>query len=111
MSKHIAWLDAARIIAIFGMILIHVTAPVFADNLSDFYVKIVSYLSPLVFPVYFMHLLVIAILSSGILGFSLDQFSIHPLMGILLLSIATFIVSFILAAIASKIPFISKLIG
>ncbi|MCI0501913.1 MAG: acyltransferase family protein, partial [Epsilonproteobacteria bacterium] len=37
-------------------------------TLSDFYVKIASYLSPLVFPVYFMHLLIIAILSSGILG-------------------------------------------
>ncbi|HQS73021.1 MAG TPA: acyltransferase family protein [Sulfurovum sp.] len=80
-------------------------------NLSNFYVKIASYLSPLVFPVYFMHLLIIAIFSSGILGFSLDQFFIHPFIGILLLSITVFIVSFIVAAIASKIPFISKLIG
>jgi len=80
-------------------------------TLSDFYAKIVSYLSPLVFPVYFMHLLIIALLSSGILGFSLDQFFIHPFIGILLVSITTFIMSFIVAAIASKIPFMSKIIG
>nr|WP_294877495.1 acyltransferase family protein [Sulfurospirillum sp. SCADC] len=80
-------------------------------TLSHFYVKTVSYLSPLVFPVYFMHLLVIAILSSGILGFSLDQFFIHPFIGILLLCLVTFIVSFILAAIVTKLPFMSKIIG
>lgn len=80
-------------------------------TLSGFYVKIVSFLSPFVFSVYFMHLLVIAILSSGILGFSLDQFSIHPVIGILLLSIATFILSFMLAVLTSRVPPISKLIG
>ena len=35
LHQHIAWIDAARIMAIFGVILIHVSAPIFGDNRSD----------------------------------------------------------------------------
>jgi surface polysaccharide O-acyltransferase-like enzyme len=80
-------------------------------TISNYFAKILSFLSTLVFPVYFMHLLIIAILTGGVLGFSIDQFFIHPIIGILLLTASTLVLSLLLALIAKKIPYLSKITG
>lgn len=58
-----------------------------------------------------MHLLLIAILQGGYLGFSIDQFTIHPIIGILLMTTTTLLLCFLITIIAYKIPYLKKLIG
>jgi len=73
--------------------------------------KTLKFLSGLTFTVYLMHLLVIELLSSGFFGITITSYSIHPFIGIIALSFATFIVSLLITSIARLIPKIDVLIG
>jgi surface polysaccharide O-acyltransferase-like enzyme len=76
-------------------------------RIPDYLDKPLAFISGLVFPIYFMHLLVIVMLKAGWLGFSV----LHPSVGILSLSIATFLVSLAIAAISRLIPHSEKIVG
>lgn len=82
-----------------------------ALTISSNYISLFAYISTLIFPVYFMHLLLIAILQGGYLGFIIDQFTIHPIIGILLVSVTTLLLCFLITIIAYKIPYLKRLIG
>lgn len=82
-----------------------------ALTISSNYISLFAYISTLIFPVYFMHLLLIAILQGDYLGFSIDQFTIHPIIGILLMTTTTLLSCFLITIIAYKIPYLKKLIG
>jgi hypothetical protein len=58
-----------------------------------------------------MHLLVIEILKAGWLGFSVSPYSLHPSVGILSLTVATFLISLVIAAITRLVPHSEKIIG
>ena len=73
--------------------------------------KPVTFLSGLVFPVYFMHLLVIELIKSGMFGFTLDLASMSSFSAILILSLTTFFVSLGIAALTRVIPHSSRLVG
>ena len=73
--------------------------------------KPLAFISGLVFPIYFMHLLVIEILKAGWLGFSVSSYSLHPSIGILCLAITTFLISLAIAAITRLIPHSEKIFG
>ena len=73
--------------------------------------KPLAFISGLVFQIYFMHLLVIEILKAGWLGFSISSYSLHPGIGILSLSIATFLISLAIAAITRLFPHSEKIFG
>ena len=74
-------------------------------------VKPLKFFSSMVFPIYFMHLLVIEILKGGILGISITPYSIHPVVGILGLAIVTFFASMSIAVLIRLIPHSSRIIG
>ncbi len=73
--------------------------------------KPLAFISGLVFPIYFMHLLVIEILKAGWLGFSVSSYSFHPIVGILSLTTATFLISLAIAAMTRLIPHSEKIFG
>ena len=75
------------------------------------FAKPLAYISGLIFPVYFMHLLVIELLKAGILGISITSYSIHPAIGIPTLATSTFIISLIIAAACRIIPYSKQIIG
>lgn len=74
-------------------------------------VKPLEYFSGTVFPIYFMHLLIIEILKGGILGFSITPYSIHPVVGILGLAVVTFFASMSIAVLIRLIPHSSRMVG
>lgn len=74
-------------------------------------VKPLEFFSGMVFPIYFMHLLIIEILKGGILGFSITPYSIHPVVGILGLAVVTFFASMSIAVLIRFIPHSSRIIG
>jgi surface polysaccharide O-acyltransferase-like enzyme len=80
-------------------------------QIPDYLDKPLAFISDLVFPIYFMHLLVIEILKAGWLGFSVSPYSFHPIIGILSLTTATFLVSLAIAAITRLIPYSEKIFG
>lgn len=73
--------------------------------------KYFAYASPLMFPVYLMHILVIEILKNGSIGISISSYSVHPAIGIIFLASSTFLISLTLAAISRIIPFSQKMFG
>ncbi|OIN54158.1 acyltransferase [Pseudomonas costantinii] len=80
-------------------------------ELSPRLIRPVAFFSGLVFPVYFMHLLVIELIKSGMLGFTLGLASMSSFSAILSLSLATFFVSLGIAAVTRAIPYSSRLVG
>lgn len=78
-------------------------------KISFTYNSFLEFASSLVFSVYFMYLLIIAILTGGYLGFSIDQFTVHPAIGIFLLSVLTLCLC--LSALGKQIPYLRKMIG
>ncbi len=75
------------------------------------FVKPLAFFSSMVFPVYFIHLLVIEILKGGVLGFSITPFLIHPAVGILMMSLITFFVSMLISVVIRFIPYSSRVVG
>lgn len=74
-------------------------------------VRPVGFLSSIVFPVYFMHLLVIDLIKAGMFGFTLNLASMSTFTSILSLSLCTFAVCMVLAALTRFIPYSAKLVG
>jgi surface polysaccharide O-acyltransferase-like enzyme len=74
-------------------------------------IRPVAFLSSIVFPVYFMHLLVIDLIKAGMFGFTLNLASMSTFTSILSLSLCTFAVCLTLAALTRVIPYSSKLVG
>jgi surface polysaccharide O-acyltransferase-like enzyme len=74
-------------------------------------VRPVAFLSSIVFPVYFMHLLVIDLIKAGMFGFTLNLASMSTVTSILSLSLSTFAVCLVLAALTRVIPHSAKLVG
>lgn len=62
------------------------------------------------FGVYLIHLLVLDILSSGILGMAISPYTFNPIIGIPLVSVITFILSYIFVLVLQKIPFIKMIV-
>ena len=58
-----------------------------------------------------MHLLIIAVIEGGYLGFTITPYSIYPVVGILGLAFVTFFVSMLIAVLLKFIPYSSKIIG
>lgn len=71
----------------------------------------VAFLSSIMFPVYLMHLLVIELIKGGMLGFTLNLASMSAFSAIFSLSLSTFAVCLILAALTRVIPYSAKLVG
>jgi surface polysaccharide O-acyltransferase-like enzyme len=80
-------------------------------KVPDFFVKPFVLLSSVTFPIYFMHIIVIGILTGKNHGFAMTPYYIHPVIGILGLTILTFFASSLLALCVRFIPFSSKVIG
>jgi surface polysaccharide O-acyltransferase-like enzyme len=80
-------------------------------QIPDYLDKPLAFISGLVFQIYFMHLLVIEILKAGWLGFSISSYSLHPSIGILSLTIATFLISLAIAAITRLFPHSERIFG
>ncbi|MBD3317911.1 MAG: acyltransferase family protein [Chitinivibrionales bacterium] len=60
--------------------------------------------------VYLVHALVISILNRGIIGFALDQFILHPSLGVPLFAIIVFVVSLGIVSIMRTIPGMRELV-
>ncbi|WP_460062343.1 acyltransferase [Pseudomonas sp. S2_A05] len=71
----------------------------------------VAFLSSIVFPVYFMHLLVIDLIKASMFGFTLNLASMSTFTAIFSLSLSTFAVCLLLAALTRVIPYSAKLVG
>ncbi|MDI3394703.1 acyltransferase family protein [Pseudomonas sp. V98_8] len=80
-------------------------------RLSAILVRPVAFLSSIVFPVYFMHLLVIDLIKAGLFGFTLNLASMSTFTAIISLSLCTFAICLLLAAMTRVVPYTSKLIG
>lgn len=80
-------------------------------KVTIFFVKPLAFLSGIIFPIYFMHLLIIAVIEGGYLGFTITPYSIYPVVGILGLAFVTFFVSMLIAVLLKFIPYSSKIIG
>jgi surface polysaccharide O-acyltransferase-like enzyme len=74
-------------------------------------IRPVAFLSSIVFPVYFMHLLVIDLIKAGMFGFTLNLASMSTVTAILSLSVTTFAVCLGLAALTRVIPHSAKVVG
>ncbi|MNQ77752.1 Inner membrane protein YiaH [compost metagenome] len=74
-------------------------------------IRTIGFLSSIVFPVYFMHLLVIDLIKAGVFGFTLNLASMSTFTSILSLSLCTFAVCMVLAALTRLIPYSAKLVG
>lgn len=74
-------------------------------------IRPVAFLSSLVFPVYFMHLLVIDLIKAGMFGFTLNLASMSTITSIFSLSLSTFAVCLVLTALTRVIPYSAKLVG
>ena len=77
----------------------------------DFLAKPLAFFSSKTFPVYFMHVLILEIFQRGILGFSITSYFIHPMVGIMVLALATFFTSMSIAILLRAIPYSSRIIG
>lgn len=75
-----------------------------------FFAKLLAFLSDKLFSVYFIHLLTIEMLSNGFLGFAFTPYLIHPVLGILILSVATLIVSITVVILIRLIPYSAKIL-
>lgn len=73
--------------------------------------KPVAFLSGLVFPVYFMHLLVIELIKGGMFGFTLSLSTMSAFGSIISLSLSAFIFSLIIASLSRLVPYSSRLVG
>ncbi|WP_298693487.1 acyltransferase family protein [uncultured Sulfuricurvum sp.] len=80
-------------------------------QVNKHFIKPLAFISKRVFPIYFIHILIISILGSDKLGFVITPLTIHPAIGILILAFTTFLISLFIILILQKVPFISKLVG
>ncbi|MBX9914333.1 MAG: acyltransferase family protein [Pseudomonadaceae bacterium] len=74
-------------------------------------IRPIAFLSSIVFPVYFMHLLVIDLIKAGMFGFTLNLASMSTFTAIFSLSLCTFAVCLVLAALTRIIPYSAKWVG
>lgn len=72
--------------------------------------RIISSFSSTSFGVYLSHLFVLRIINSGYMGISIEASSFHPIIGIPLVSLITFLLSHILVKILQKIPFVNTIV-
>lgn len=80
-------------------------------KIPDRLVKPFAFVSGLTFPMYFMHIIIMSILMGKNHGLSMTPYFIHPALGILVLTMVTFLVSMALASVSRFIPYSSRLIG
>lgn len=80
-------------------------------RLSAKVAKPVAFFSGLVFPVYFMHLLVIELIKSGLFGFTLPLSTMPALGAIVSVSVCAFVISLVIAALSRLVPYSSRLVG
>ena len=74
-------------------------------------IKFFSFLSKRTFPAYFMHLLVMETIKNGFLGFSINSYFVHPVIGIFLLSFLTLLISLAISSILRIIQHSHVVIG
>lgn len=70
--------------------------------------KLILTLSNTSFGIYLVHLLVLDIISSGVIGITIDPFLFNPIIGISLVSAITFLLSYFVVIIFQKIPLLNK---
>jgi len=73
--------------------------------------KVVQTISKNVLPIYMFHIIILMSLQRGFFGFTLSITTINPVIGIPLIAIATFAITFGLILLMKKIPVLKKLIG
>lgn len=69
-------------------------------------IKTIQIIGSTTFGVYLVHVIVINLFKHGDLGFTLDAFSMSPLYSIPVLTIFTFLLSFVIIFIIQRIPII-----
>ncbi|MDR7857531.1 acyltransferase family protein [Tissierella sp.] len=72
--------------------------------------RIISSISKTSFGIYLVHLLILNIISSGVLGIAIDAASFNPIIGIPLVSVITFILSHFIVMILQKIPLLNIIV-
>lgn len=80
-------------------------------NIPYIYQKTLKILGSVTFPIYFIHILVIAILTGKNHGFAMTPNYLHPIIGISLIAMSTYLISLILCLCAKKIPFSKQILG
>jgi surface polysaccharide O-acyltransferase-like enzyme len=75
------------------------------------WIKPMKIISGLTFPIYFMHVLVMGVFGSGVLGFKFNSYSLFPGAGIIGLAILTFSASLTLAAFSRVFPRSTWIVG
>lgn len=80
-------------------------------KIPDFLVRPFAYMAGMVFPMYFMHIFIISMLTGKNHGLGISPYFIHPIIGILVLSVLIFLVSFLITVLLRFIPYSSKVFG
>ena len=62
-------------------------------------------------PIYLLHVIILESLQRGYFGFQLSLTTMNPVIGVPLITIVTFFITFGLVLIMKKIPVLKKLIG
>jgi len=62
------------------------------------------------FGIYLVHLLVLDIITNEVIGISISPYSYDPIVGIFLVSVITFFLSYFVVIFIQKIPFLNKII-
>ncbi len=73
--------------------------------------KVVLAISNNTLPIYLLHVIILESLQKGYLGFKLSLTVINPIIGVPIITIATFFVTFGLVIIMKKVPLLKKMIG
>lgn len=73
--------------------------------------KVVRAISKNTLPIYLFHVIILMSLQRGFFGFTLSFTMIHPIIGVPIITTATFIITFGLILIMKKVPVLRKLIG
>lgn len=73
--------------------------------------KYFSFMSSMTFPIYFMHIFILSVLTGKNHGLSISPYTIHPVVGILELAIVTFFISMLITMFTRFIPNSSKILG
>jgi len=73
--------------------------------------KVVKAISKNTLPIYLFHVIILMSLQQGFFGFTLSLTMINPVIGVPLITIATFFITFGLVLLMKKVPVLKKLIG
>lgn len=79
-------------------------------NKDSFIYKVILSFSSVSFGIYLIHLLVLDLIKSEVIGISISPFSLNPIFNIFLLSILTFFISYFITVVIQKVPLLNKVV-